>query len=417
MLSLRKTLASLARNKRKWEALLAAARSRRLEPGAVPDRLHLVPEFGPNPGNLRMFTYLPPQYAANPPLVVVLHGCTQTAAGYDYGAGWSTLADRYGFALLLPEQQRSNNPNGCFNWFVPDDSRRGRGEALSIRQMIETFVMDKKIDRDRVFITGLSAGGAMTSVMLACYPEVFAGGAIIAGLPYGAASNVQQAFESMFQSPSRSAREWGDLVRAAAPYGGPWPRISVWHGTVDKIVVPSNAREILKQWTDVHGLPGMPSREANVAGYPRQVWLNDAGEELIESFAINIGHGTPLATGSADGECGVAGPFLLDAGISSSYHIANFFRLTNEPASAARAKKTVVPGERRDDAFAAAFYQRPIVGGPQQAKELEGDVLEGELLDKDAEIGPVDEQISRMPVDIGRVITRALTAAGLMKPD
>jgi poly(hydroxyalkanoate) depolymerase family esterase len=417
MLSLRKTLASLARNKRKWEALLAAARSRRLEPGAVPDRLQLVPEFGSNPGNLRMFTYLPPQHAANPPLVVVLHGCTQTAASYDYGAGWSTLADRYGFALLLPEQQRSNNPNGCFNWFVPDDSRRGRGEALSIRQMIETFVMDKKIDRDRVFITGLSAGGAMTSVMLACYPEVFAGGAIIAGLPYGAASNVQQAFESMFQSPSRSAREWGDLVRAAAPYGGPWPRISVWHGTVDKIVVPSNAREILKQWTDVHGLPGMPSREANVAGYPRQVWLNDAGEELIESFAINIGHGTPLATGSADGECGVAGPFLLDAGISSSYHIANFFRLTNEPASAARAKKTVVPGERRDDAFAAAFYQRPIVGGPQQAKELEGDVLEGELLDKDAEIGPVHEQISRMPVDISRVITRALTAAGLMKPD
>jgi poly(hydroxyalkanoate) depolymerase family esterase len=416
MLSLRKTLASLARNKRKWEALLAAARARRPEAGAVPDRLHLVHEFGSNPGNLRMFTYLPPQHAANPPLVIVLHGCTQTAAGYDYGAGWSTLADRCGFALLLPEQQRSNNPNGCFNWFLPDDSRRGRGEALSIRQMIETFVMDKKIDRDRVFITGLSAGGAMTSVMLACYPEVFAGGAIIAGLPYGAASNVQQAFESMFQSPSRSAREWGDLVRAAAPYGGPWPRISVWHGTADKIVVPSNAREILKQWTDVHGLSGMPSMEGRVAGHPRQVWLNDAGEELIESFAINIGHGTPLATGSADGECGAAGPFLLDAGISSSYHIANFFRLTNEPASAARAKKTIVPSERRDDAFAAALYQRPIIGAPQQGKGLDGDVLEGELLDKD-ERGPVDEQISRMPVDISRVITRALTAAGLMKPD
>ena len=165
------------------------------------------------------------------------------------------------------------------------------------------------------------------------------------------------------------------------------------------------------------GFPACHRWKRRVAGYPRQVWLNDAGEELIEFFAINIGHGTPLATGSADGECGVAGPFLLDAGISSSYHIANFFRLTNEPASAARAKKTVVPSERRDDAFAAAFYQRPIVGGPQQAKELEGDVLEGELLDKDAEIGPVHEQISRMPVDISRVITRALTAAGLMKPD
>jgi poly(hydroxyalkanoate) depolymerase family esterase len=191
MLSLRKTLASLARNKRKWETLLAAARVHAPESGAVLDRLQPVSDFGSNPGNLRMFTYSPSQYAPSPVLVVVLHGCTQTAAGYDYGAGWSTLADRYGFALLLPEQQPSNNSNGCFNWFLPGDTRRGGGEALSIRQMIETIVIDKKIDRRRVFITGLSAGGAMTSVMLACYPEVFAAGAIIAGLPYGAAGNVQ----------------------------------------------------------------------------------------------------------------------------------------------------------------------------------------------------------------------------------
>src|SRR4249919_2079692 len=206
---------ALSRGSGRWHKFLRALeRVRARGAGLGSTRLHEISDFGSNPGNLRMFSYRPSTLADNPALVVVLHGCTQTAAGYDYGAGWSTLADRYGFALLLPEQQRSNNPNGCFNWFVPDDSRRGRGEALSIRQMIETFVMDKKIDQDRVFITGLSAGGAMTSVMLACYPEVFAGGAIIAGLPYGAASNVQQAFESMFQSPSRSAREWGDLVRA-----------------------------------------------------------------------------------------------------------------------------------------------------------------------------------------------------------
>src|ERR1700720_3949676 len=203
MLSLRKTLASLARNKRKWEALLAAARSRRPEPGALPDRLQLVPEFGPNPGNLRMFTYLPPQYAANPALVVVLHGCTQTAASYDLGAGWSTLADRYGFALLLPEQQRSNNPNGCFNWFQTGDIERSHGEALSIRQMVDKMVSDHGIDRKRVFVTGLSAGGAMTSVMLATYPDVFAGGAIIAGLPFGIASNVREALNGMMQSASR----------------------------------------------------------------------------------------------------------------------------------------------------------------------------------------------------------------------
>src|SRR6185312_13986051 len=111
---------------------------------------------------------------------------------------------RYGFALLLPEQQRTNNPNGCFNWFLPEHSRRDQGEALSIRQMIAKSVRDFGIDRQRIFVTGLSAGGAMTSIMLACYPDVFAGGAIIAGLPYGAATNVQQAFESMYRSPSRS---------------------------------------------------------------------------------------------------------------------------------------------------------------------------------------------------------------------
>ena len=91
--------------------------------------------------------------------------------------------------------------------------------------MIEKSVVDLGIDRRQVFITGLSAGGAMTSNMLACYPEVFAGGAIVAGLPYGAATTVQQAFKSMYQSPSRSAREWADLVRKASSHRGPWPRV------------------------------------------------------------------------------------------------------------------------------------------------------------------------------------------------
>ena len=200
--------------------------------GLIP-RLQEVFSFGSNPGNLRMFTYRPPTLAEKPALVVVLHGCTQTAAGYDLGAGWSTLADRYGFALLFPEQQRFNNPNGCFNWFLPEDSQRDRGEPLSIRQMIEKSIVDHGIDRRRIFVTGLSAGGAMTSIMLACYPDVFAGGAIVAGLPYGAAANVQQAFASMFQSPSRPAREWGDLVRKASSHRGRG-RVSVWHGNADK---------------------------------------------------------------------------------------------------------------------------------------------------------------------------------------
>ena len=136
----------------------------------------------------------------------------------------------------------------------------------------------------------------MTSVMLATYPEVFAGGAIIAGLPYGAATNMQQAFETMYQCPPRAARAWGELVRKASRHKGPWPRVSVWHGGADATVIPPNAAEIIKQWSDVHGLPVQPSFEAMVDGYPRQVWVNAAGDELIEctlSPAWRMEHHSP----------------------------------------------------------------------------------------------------------------------------
>jgi poly(hydroxyalkanoate) depolymerase family esterase len=346
-----------------------------------------VRNLSTNPGNLRMFSYVPPSLAQPRAMVVVLHGCGQTAAGYNHAAGWSTLARRFGFALLFPEQQRSNNPNGCFNWFEPGDTRRDGGEAASISAMVDRMVRDHGIGRDRVFITGLSAGGAMTSAMLASYPEVFAGGAIIAGLPYGAAGNVQQAFESMFQCPSRPAREWGDLVRNASPrHDGPWPRVSVWHGNADHTVVPSNAREILKQWTDVHGLAAAPSAQSQVDGYPREVWLNQAGDEVIDSYTItDMAHGTPLATGPGDMACGESAPFMLDVGISSTYHIAKFFGLTGARALAKAAEGAERPG-----------------------------ILHGEVLEPE----PATDARAKSPPprnDIGAIITRALEAAGLMK--
>src|SRR5204863_6652570 len=185
---------------------------------AATGRNHLteVIGFGSNPGALRMFTYAPAKLATSPALVVVLHGCTQSAASYDLGAGWSTLAERHGFVLLLPEQPTANNPKTCFNWFLPGDTARDGGDVLSIRQMIEKTIGAHNVDRRRVFVTGLSAGGAMATAMLATYPEVFAAGAIVAGLPYGAAHNVQEAFESMFKGRARSAAEWGGLVRKAS---------------------------------------------------------------------------------------------------------------------------------------------------------------------------------------------------------
>ena len=268
----------------------------RTDPQAGHSPLVEISEFGTNPGALKMFAFVPEPLPRAPALVVVLHGCGQTAAAYDFGTGWSTLAKRYGFALLMPEQQGSNNANTCFNWFNPGDVARGRGEAASIRQMVARMVADHKIDPGRIYITGLSAGGAMTSVMLAVYPEVFAGGAIIAGLPYGIASNVREALGGMMQSTSRPADQLGDLVRKASKHKGPWPKVSVWHGSADRTVNPGNANEIVKQWLDVHGLPAAPMSTGDVDGHPRDVWWNADGETVVESYTI-IRHGPWHAAG------------------------------------------------------------------------------------------------------------------------
>jgi poly(hydroxyalkanoate) depolymerase family esterase len=397
MKNLRQAL-SLGSSRAGWRKLFQALERHHTGAAGKITRLRENFGFGSNPGNLRMFVYRPPSLADNPALVVVLHGCTQTAVGYDLGAGWSTLADRYGFVLLFPEQQRSNNPNGCFNWFQPAHSQRGRGEPLSIRQMIEKSIVDHGIDRRRVFVTGLSAGGAMTSNMLACYPEVFAAGAIVAGLPYGAASSVQQAFETMFQSPSRPAPEWGDLVRKASPHRGSWPRISVWHGNADKTVIPPNAREIIKQWTDLHGLPISPSAKTRVDGFPREVWINELGDELIECYRIaNMAHGTPLAVGEAEGACGAPGPFLLSVGISSSYHIAKFFGIAVARPQAESAERNLPQ----------------ISTSPRPYQEAEP-ALDGEILDKDDDVFR-DHQPMPHVAEIGAVINKALRAAGLLK--
>src|SRR6266404_7652031 len=213
-------LARLRAFRNKFEGLLASARKRaaraRVAPARRPTRLRELTGFGANPGNLRMFAYAPEDMPPKAPLVIALHGCTQTSDEYDHGAGWSALADSLGFAVVYPQQQPANNPKNCFSWFLPGDIARGHGEALSIKEMVEHAIATFAADRRKVFVTGLSAGGAMASAMLATYPEVFAGGAIIAGLPFGVATNMREALSGMFQSPARPAGELGDLVRNAS---------------------------------------------------------------------------------------------------------------------------------------------------------------------------------------------------------
>ena len=381
-------------------------------------------QFGTNPGDLRMFSYVPASLSPSPALVVVLHGCGQTAAGYDLGTGWSTLAKHYGFTLLLPEQKAGNNTHTCFNWFNPEDTTRGQGEACSIRQMIARMVSQHRIDKHRIFVTGLSAGGAMTSVMLATYPDVFAAGAIIAGLPYGVASNVREALNGMLRSPPRSGPELGDLVRNASKHRAPWPKVSVWHGSADRTVNPANADEIIKQWLDVHRLQQPPMAEGTVDGYPHQVWWNADGETVVESYTITaMAHGTPLGKAENDQRYGKEGPFLIEAGISSSHHIANFFGLTHgipKPAKAPPRKAGESPSAKLIPLASPISSLAPELGKILQpwmtAQETPKPAAKPKAKPKAKPNAKSNSKPGRSRVrDVGAVITRALTAAGLMK--
>jgi feruloyl esterase len=337
-------IAHLLKAQRRWEKTLVRATKTSRKLIAKPrqarpkrDKLTEVSSFGSNPGNLRMLAYVPPQLPDSAPLVVVLHGCLQTARAYDEGSGWSLLARRHGFALVYAEQSQTNNPNRCFNWFQPHDARRGSGEALSIRQMVTRMRRTYSIDPTRIFVTGLSAGGAMTSVMLATYPEVFAGGGIIAGLPYGAASGMRQVMSAMKRPQPRSAQQWGDLVRAASSYTGPRPTVSIWHGTEDRTVAASNAAALLSQWTDVHGIDEEVFTQTSLAGHRRRAWSNRKGDTVIELYLINdMGHGTPVRRTKAQAALGGAGPFMLDVGISSALHLAKTWGLVRREAASRR---------------------------------------------------------------------------------
>jgi poly(hydroxyalkanoate) depolymerase family esterase len=413
-------LINLVKNTRlrpQWEKLLSTysiAKGWTNKIDSFHTRLFEVTSFGSNPGELRMFTYVPDNLPDSAPLVVLLHGGTQSAASYDQGTGWSTLADRYGFALLLPQQPERNNPLKCFNWFNPEDMTRDSGEALSIKQMVDWMVAEHNLDRQNLYVTGVSSGGAMAAIMLATYPDVFAGGAIIAGLPYRAANDLQEGFASMFQGPNRSGEEWGNLVRSASSHQGQWPKISIWHGDADSTVKPENATEIVKQWANIHRLDETASIQANVNGYLHQVWQNPNGEDLIECYTIaGMGHGVPVNPGNQEHQCGTAAPFFIDMGISSTYHIAKFFGLPEkQPADweyhpRYSTSSDDAAKETHSDSWQGIGVQSTINKSLKAAEFFKdiGGIMPGLGISKKAGLG----------VDVSKIITSSLEAAGVLK--
>jgi hypothetical protein len=200
--------------------------------------------------------------------------------------------------------------------------------------------------------------------------------------------------------------------------------LSVWHGSADRTVNPANADEIVKQWLDVHQLPSAPMSEADVDGYPRQVWWNADGETIVESYTItDMAHGTPLGIGDNDKRYGAQGAFLIEAGISSSYHIANFFGLTewiprsmvvsaSKKMVSAKASRKVVSAEAPKEVATTI-----VAPTPAEAPDLINVLwpLATTLARHPEPPRQSRSQPRRRAIDVGAVITRALTAAGLMK--
>jgi poly(hydroxyalkanoate) depolymerase family esterase len=300
----------------------------RRKPSTTPD---LVPieGFGSNPGGLLMFAHVPEALPKGRQLVLVLHGCRQTAEIYDRAAGWASLAEERGFAVVYAQQREANNQRLCFTWFRPSEVMRDRGELMSIRQMVDHAATMAGSDRERIYVTGLSAGGAMTAAILANYPELFAGGAIIAGLPFGAARDATRAFDAMAAAPERSAREWGDLVRLVSPRIRRRPAISIWHGPADETVAPSNASALVDQWRSVYRLPEDAFVEKKARGRRTRIWPDKEGRALITYHEIDgLGHGTPVTRGEGGGYAAADEPFMLEAGFSSTLEIAKAWGLT-----------------------------------------------------------------------------------------
>ena len=293
-------------------------------PPASAATLQQVTGFGSNPGALAMYSYRPDGLPAGTPVVVELHGCTQNATTYFNGSGWRTFADRYGFALVLAEQSSANNSSSCFNWFQTGDTTRGQGEAASIAQMVDYAVSTYGSDRSRVYVTGLSAGAAMTSVMLATYPDRFAGGSINAGLPYRCATSSLDAYTCMNPGVDKTPKAWGDLVRAAdSGYSGPRPKVAIWQGTSDTTVAPMNATELRDQFTDVNGVSQTPSSTGTITS---GVTWEDYGGSVRVTRIQGMGHGTAVDPGTAPNQCGTAGAYFIDT-VCAAYYDVQFFGL------------------------------------------------------------------------------------------
>ena len=253
-----------------------------------------VRSFANRHGRLDYRLYVPAAPVASPPLVVMLHGCTQSAEDFARGTQMDALAEELGFIVAYPEQPRSANQQKCWNWFRPGDQTRDAGEPAVIAGIVQQIFADYGADPSRVYVAGLSAGGAAAAIMAAGYPDVFAAAGIHSGLACGSARDVPSAFAAM---QGRAKKRRG---KAAA-----FVPVITMHGDRDTTVHPDNSTQIHAALAAAPQLDGL-SRTQEEGTSPggrrlRRVALTDkSGRSLTEDWQI-AGAGHAWSGGSPDG--------------------------------------------------------------------------------------------------------------------
>jgi len=216
------------------------ARPRVQEPPAMPgefiDGSH-TNEAGTRPFKL----YIPSGAPEGPrPMVVMLHGCKQNPGDFAAGTRMNDHAQALGWFVLYPGQQKTANQMNCWNWFHEGDQQRDQGEPSIIADMTRRVIAEHGIDPDRVYVAGLSAGGAMSAIMATAYPEIYAAAGIHSGLAHAAANNLVSALMAMKKGPSTNASASARTERVVVP-------TIVFHGDRDTTVHPSNGEEVIAQ--------------------------------------------------------------------------------------------------------------------------------------------------------------------------
>ena len=293
-----------------------------------------IKTFGKNPGNLNSYIYLSAENnETKKPLVIALHGCSQNAKSFNEQSGWSNLAASHQFHVLFPEQKFINNPNSCFNWFYQQDTKYDFGESFSIYEMIVYAIKEYNIDEKKIFITGLSAGAAMSVAMMANYPNLFNAGAIFAGGPYyGESFSPIEALQIMKKPLVFSSEKWKEKFPEKSLNDSiEFPKLIIVHGTKDKIVDYSNAFSLINQWCAVLEIDTIVDN--TIENFTENKLINRTSyqksniEKIVLFTVSGMGHALPVDPGKNPNQGGKKGVFAKDIDFYSIYYVAKEFGL------------------------------------------------------------------------------------------